>query len=78
MKTTKDAPKTIKIRIAVAVDSTGAWSASGDNTSRDAASMETVLDHELTGAVQSYFITVEIPLPRPVELTAAVELQEAA
>jgi hypothetical protein len=66
-------PKTTKIRIAVAVDAAGEWSAAGWKGARDAEAMESAVDAggELSGTHQQYYMTIEVPLPRPIELTAA-------
>lgn len=69
-------PKTTKIRIAVAVDAAGEWSAAGWKGARDAEAMESAVDagSEISGLYQQYYLTIEVPLPRPIELTtAAVE-----
>lgn len=68
--------KTTKIRIAVAVDAAGEWSAAGWKGARDSEAMESAVDagSELSGLHQQYFLTIEVPLLRPIELTtAAVE-----
>jgi len=65
--------KTIKIRIAVAIDAEGNWSAAGWNGGRDAEKMEAAVDggSDLSGTHQQYFLTIDVPLPKPIELSAA-------
>jgi len=72
MTTTTKTPKTKTIRIAVAIDADGNWSAAGGShlSAREAMELN-VNDAELIGTHQQYYLTVTIPLPRPTELTAA-------
>jgi hypothetical protein len=61
--------RTVKVRVAVLVDADGNWSAAGwkgagdNDVARDADCLE--------GTMQEYFVTVEVPLPRRIELTAS-------
>ena len=63
--------KTIKIRIAVVVDMEGNWSASGSKGVEDSAAIDTAMEGDLQGPVIPYFLTIEVPAPRPIELTTA-------
>lgn len=70
--------KTIKIRIAVAVDENGTWGACGWKGAKDSEVMDIARENAegggegLYGAEQQYFVTVEVALPRLVELGAAL------
>lgn len=70
--------KTIKIRIAVMVDMDGNWSATGWKGARDSEAIETAMDSDgLSIPALPYFLTIEVPAPRAIELTtAAVETGE--
>lgn len=66
--------KTVKVRVAVAVDAEGMWAAvakagySGSSAMREANEM---LDE--CRAVANYYITAELPIPEPQEIAAKVE-----
>jgi len=67
--------KTVKIRIALAVDRQGNWGAAGWKGAKDPEAMEQVMEPgEISGTVQEYFLTIDVPLPmpKPIELNAAV------
>lgn len=70
--------KTIKIRIAVLVDLEGNWAAAGWKGAKDKEALEMAAENDgISGAVQTCFVTVEVPQPKPLELTAiAVEAGE--
>ena len=78
MATTKNTQKTVKLRIAVAIDYEGNWSAAGWSGGTDKEKLECTIEQgdsaELDSAHQEYFITIEVPAPRrarPVELATA-------
>ena len=69
--------KPVKIRIAGAVDENGMWRPLAGRGARDAEAIEAGRESAdapdgLSGAQQQYFITVEVRLPKLVELTGAV------
>lgn len=68
--------KTVKVRIAVCVNSDGQWAASGWSTA-DKDQMEDVASDMLTefplGNDTIHYITAEVPLPSSLELRGVVE-----
>lgn len=74
--------KTVKIRIAVAVDQDGTWGACGWKGAKDSEVMELARENAETSgdglyrAEQHYYVSVEIPLPRPVEVTGDMVVVE--
>jgi len=65
--------KMIKIRIAVLVDADGNWSAAGQKGDTDKESIEVAQECDaLSGIQQAYYLTIEVPGPLPVELSAAL------
>jgi hypothetical protein len=64
--------RTVKVRVAVLVDADGNWSAAGWKGAGDNEAMDVARDADcLEGTMQEYFVTVEVPLPRRIELTAS-------
>lgn len=71
--------KTIKIRIADMVDMDGNWSATGWKGAKDSEAIESAMsgNDDLSSPALPYFLTIEVPAPRPIELaTATVEAGE--
>ena len=65
-------PRTVKVRIAVAVDSEGNWSACGWNDAAEDMLLNPVLD--TLGPVSMWrWITAELPIPEPLEVAGEVE-----
>jgi hypothetical protein len=66
-------PKTIRVRIAVAVDAAGDWAAAGWRGAKDSEALEAAIDAgaELAGCYQVYYLSVEVPAAKPIELSAA-------
>ncbi|MCW5976929.1 MAG: hypothetical protein KIT09_02575 [Bryobacteraceae bacterium] len=71
-------PKVVRIRIAVALDAEGNWSAAGWSGASDRDAMETAVDAgaDLAGMYRPCYVTVEIPFPKPTELVGQVEEEE--
>jgi hypothetical protein len=74
-----DAKKTIKVRIAVAVDEYGNWNSSGWKTANcapagDREVMGNALEFlDVGGAEACYWVTAELPLPIQGEIAGTVE-----
>lgn len=68
-------PKTIRVRIAVAVDSRGHWNAAGvSGSGSDDLMRAAVLDDELLGGeAVVHFIEATIPLPESVTVEGEVK-----
>jgi hypothetical protein len=64
--------KTVKVRIAVAVDPTGYWAAFGDKSMSDEAMMDIVVDSVELGEAR-YFLVAELAIPETKEMQARVE-----
>jgi hypothetical protein len=54
--------KTIKVRIALAVDKNGKYAASGYSNQKDADAFSFIVD-DLESGEARYFVEVEVPLP---------------
>lgn len=67
--------KTVKVRIAVAVDSDGDWSASGWKGARDYHAMGTAVDGVGDNASR-YWITAELPIPEAPTIAGSVEVAQ--
>ena len=63
--------KTVKVRIAVAVDPDGNWNAYGW-TDADGVAMELALEGVASGEAR-YWVTAELPVPPAPEVAGAVE-----
>jgi hypothetical protein len=64
--------KTVKVRIAVAVDHNGGWSAYGGSGMSDEESMEEAVFN--VGYIPTqFFVTAELPVPEQVEVEGEVE-----
>lgn len=69
-------PRTITVRIPVAVDENGDWVAYGftDHQIKDLSSLfETGVGEDLSGGERLYFVTVELAVPEPVIVVGQVE-----
>lgn len=64
--------KTVKIRIAVAVDPSGDWNAYGGGSMKDKDAMEFATE-VLSNGEARYFLTAELPVPEVAEVVACVE-----
>lgn len=64
------APKTIPVRIAVAVNKDGSWTSGGDSNSTDA---EAILEAGLLPGDRLVWITANVPLPEETEVRGEVE-----
>jgi hypothetical protein len=66
--------RTIRVRIAVTVDADGNWCAAGANGMSDKEAADATMESEVSGFYQPYFLTIDVPVPRPrpIELGAAV------
>jgi hypothetical protein len=65
-------PKVVKVRIAVAVDPTGSWNASGWDRADDDEMMRMACEVLEDGEAR-YFLTAELPVPEIVDIPATVE-----
>lgn len=63
--------KTVKVRIAVAVDPTGYWTAFGDKSMSDKAMMDITIDSVELGEAR-YFLIAELALPETKEVQAKI------
>jgi anti-sigma factor RsiW len=69
-----DAPRTVKVRIAVAVDPSGNWNATGDANTSPANSMSNAVDFgDIAHGEARYWITAELPVPVVAEVPGCVE-----
>lgn len=66
------AERTVKVRIAVAVDPSGDWNACGCKGMEDGEMMALACD-TVGGGEARYFLTAELPIPSPSEIPARVE-----
>ncbi len=68
--------KTVKVRVAVAVDPSGKWSAAGwsreDGTPDEGAAMDVVLESVDEGEAR-YWIEAELPLPGTVTFKGEIK-----
>jgi anti-sigma factor RsiW len=64
--------KTVKIRIAVAVDPTGDWNAYGGGSMKDKDAMEFATEVLADGETR-FWLTAELPVPEVAEVVASVE-----
>ena len=74
-----DKPKTVRVRIAVAVDETGDWATSGWNSKHDHKYDQRAQDAALEGVTGRHvgFHWIEADIPIPVTTTLVVEPTEA-
>ena len=63
--------KTVKVRIAVAVDPDGKWSAYGC-PGADETDMDIAVDAVAPGEAR-YWVTAELPIPAEIDVAGAVE-----
>lgn len=63
--------KTVKVRIAVAVDPKGAWNASGWSGATNKVAMDCAVDVVESGEAR-YWLEAELPIPEPQEVQAVV------
>ena len=61
--------KKVKVRIALAVDCEGNWGCAGGSGMSASDARELATDGCETGFYRIYWITAEVELPRPVEVT---------
>ena len=64
--------KTIKVRIAVAVNDGGEWNAAGWDSATNADAAECAMD-PLEGSTVVHYVTAELPVPVACEVAAVVE-----
>lgn len=64
--------KTVKVRIACAVDSDGCWAAHGWLGAPDKTAVECSVE-VLREGERVYWLTAELPIPEPIEVQAEVE-----
>lgn len=64
--------KTVKVRIAVAVDPSGDWNSDGWMRGKDKDMREQAVDPLQDGAAV-YWLTAELPVPEAQEIAATVE-----
>lgn len=64
--------KTVKVRIAVAVDPTGCWNSAGGGSLSDSDAMEFAAEVLETGEAH-FWLTAELPVPEVTEVAATVE-----
>lgn len=69
-------PRTVRVRVAVAVDKNGCWSANGASAFGDDDAMGFSVEHLETGEAR-YFLTAELPIPEVPEVAASVERVES-
>lgn len=67
--------KTVKVRIAAAINTIGTWSAYGDSEVSDPEEMMEFACESLSdlSAVSCYWITAELPIPDVQEIKGVVE-----
>lgn len=70
-----EAPKTVKVRIAVAVDPSGDWNASGWRGCDDQTAMGNTLDTLNEGEAR-YWLEAELPIPQVTTVAAEVKSVE--
>jgi hypothetical protein len=72
-------PKTVKVRIAVAVDPEGAFCAAGwagpDGVAIGKEAMDVATDGVESGEAR-YWLEVELPVPEPVTVTEGIEVSD--
>lgn len=64
--------KTVKVRVAVAIDPTGRWAAFGQAKLLDKAALNEAGESFTAGAAH-YWLTAELPVPEADEVVATVE-----
>ena len=64
--------KTVKVRIAVAVDPSGNWESCGWRGSSDEEAMDVAVESVGTSEAR-YLVTAELPIPEAVEVAGKVE-----
>ena len=65
-------PKTVTVRIAVAIDPHGEWNAVGTNAIDDDDAMNLAIDGVKAGEAR-YWVTAALPIPEPQEIAGTVE-----
>lgn len=65
-------PKTVTVRIAVAIDPYGGWNAVGASTIDDGAAMDLAIDGVKAGEAR-YWVTATLPIPEAQEIAGKVE-----
>ena len=65
-------PKTVTVRIAVAVDTRGVWNAVGASTIDDGVAMDLAAEAVADGEAR-YWVTATLPIPEPQEIDGTVE-----
>lgn len=65
--------KTVKVRILVAVDSKGEWSAYGYTNNDEATNHECLWLEGMDGREAYYWVTAEVPIPETKEIEGKVE-----
>ena len=65
-------PKTVTVRIAVAIDPYGCWCAAGHSGMDDGAAMDLAIDGVKAGEAR-YWVTATLPIPEPQEIDGTVE-----
>jgi hypothetical protein len=72
--------KTVKVRIAVAVDEDGDWNAAGNSLISDCPDRDAVegATGGLFGTVKVYWIDLELPVPEAATVQASVTPEKAA
>jgi hypothetical protein len=71
--------KTVRVRIAVVIDKDGNYGAAGSNGLTKSETIEAAQDMNgdmSFGLIRECWVTVEIPLPQPVEYAAVIETSE--
>ena len=66
-------PKTVKVRVAVAVDEDGAWSATGGHDVRPRESAAMAAEDLEPQAVRIFYLTATLPIPDEPEVEAEGE-----
>jgi hypothetical protein len=56
-------PETVRVKIAVAVDESGNWNASGWKNAKNGADMDIAIEGVDPGEAR-YYVTAELPLPQ--------------
>ena len=68
----KQQGKTVRVKVAVAVDKNGRWMATGAHDNKDRISMDTCLDFVEEGEAR-YWLTADLPIPEETTVEAGVE-----
>lgn len=65
----------IEVRVAVAVSPTGGWSCEGGSGESNAKHIESCAIEHVQYGEALYWLTARLPIPKPVEVAASVEVQ---